>query len=237
MTSQFPLLALPFELRCMVYGYVAHRERLLRIKRKCRPRKGYFIATTCGLILVNRQVSDEYIDSIQTIAREYGILLRTWVHDFNFRHVEQYIKALQKRHHVPLPQRMFIRIQLCISSCINIDAEKFAHWILIPNKSWLDLRYIVVDARSGHTYPSPPPEDIDIDVVKAPLNGNDQAEKIYKALQDWQRRRRISCYVVRSRNPFADMQYFEWMQYDGDDEYVEVSSASRDHPITEVWVD
>lgn len=212
MNSFFDVLGLPGEVRNHIYEYAAYHERYLRIKSKLRPRNTHHVAARHGLVLANRQISEEYTGIVQDEAEKTDITLVTRVHDFNFRHVEKYLSTI--RNHVSQGQLggKMVRVELIISACNHFDTESFASWVSQDDRNGYRWTYSVDDERSGHRFPMPPPNDHDMEPFQKAAQSKRSARRVHRALQSWQSRRWAPFY--HRENDRSEYKLRRWRVHD-----------------------
>lgn len=240
MDQHSAFLELPPELRNIIYEYVALDEpHPIVIKKKLRPKKGHHIAARSDLILVSRQISEEYTSVIQQVALWPGINLKTRVHDLNFRHVERYLASLRSHRAFVPEDAKTVEVHLTIKSCSGIDSEPFASWVSLSeaDRRGLSWTYVVDDGDSGHTFPMRPPHEVDLAFVKGLIPEYDHAMQIYNSLRSWQGRCEARLYHIRQYGSSRQGVIVEWTHnpwWRGS--YTEVTRLLDTDVVTELYV-
>lgn len=234
-------LELPPELRNIIYEYVARNEDALLIKKRVRPKHGHYIAAHSGLVLVNRQISEEYVSIVQTVSLWSDILLYVWIHDFNFCPLQRYISALQLHEPFTSEERKVVQVHLTISACENIHAERFASWVSFHDRKGMRMHYEVEDAYSGHAFPMAPPLYGDLSIVRSHFPRSAEEKEIYHAVRRFQIRCYNRCYRLRSHDPSKQDIFMTWKQSvtSLSGSYQEITAEQAQDVVrpTEVWID
>ena len=179
------LLSLPPELRNNIYEYAARTERTFHIKTSLRPRHGSRIASESALLLANRQISTEYLSTVQVVAFWPGLKLECTVHDFNFSGLEDFISTLSLSSVNALRQTNKLQVRLVISSLQNVETQHLTRWFAFCNQKHLNFYYYVNDVENNRLYPMTAPSSADLaPFLTMSLDGG-QALGICVALLAW----------------------------------------------------